>query len=210
MCRLCGDDFSKRAMARHVATCAERRAGPGAHPGPGFLLLAEARGGVHWLYVEALADATLAHLDALLRETWLECCDRVSAFDIGPTTFMSWRDEHLTARGAQGLGERLDAVLAPSLAFTHRYDLGSTTELRLRVASAEGAWGPAAARVLAHNNPPDVLCASRGDGSDCVCLHCSRDLCEACVARRGCPREMTFTRRNSPRMGVCAYGGPGA
>ena len=90
MCQLCGHEFAKNAMTRHLEKCrGETAAKESARNGQGqparFLhLLVEGRDlPEYWLHLDARADATLADLDDLLRRTWLECCGHLSAFNVG-------------------------------------------------------------------------------------------------------------------------------
>ena len=83
-CLLCGFEGDKRALTRHLEECASKLDGKG-RVGPLVRLRFEAANDPrYWIYVDARADATLAQLDRLLRDVWLECCGHMSAFEVGP------------------------------------------------------------------------------------------------------------------------------
>jgi hypothetical protein len=44
------------------------------------------------MHLEVPADATLTDLDEFLRETWVECCEHLSAFRIAGVSYVSYDD----------------------------------------------------------------------------------------------------------------------
>src|SRR5260370_37893824 len=91
MCTFCHRELSKAGMTRHLASC-EQRAIAQAGTGSGqkaqktrtFHLMVEGyRLPMYWMHLEVVAGTTLATLDQFLRDTWLECCGHLSAFEIG-------------------------------------------------------------------------------------------------------------------------------
>lgn len=89
VCEACHKEVSKSAMTRHIAGCPEtQKAGKSGRTALLHHLVVESPGATeYWLHVEAPASATLAHLDAFLREIWLEYCGHLSAFRIGQQTY---------------------------------------------------------------------------------------------------------------------------
>jgi len=82
-CALCGHRATKTTMMAHVEACAAAHDKIG-QPQPLVVLRFAAVGAPrYWLIIEAKADAQLAHVDALLRQLWLECCGHMSAFRVG-------------------------------------------------------------------------------------------------------------------------------
>jgi hypothetical protein len=69
------------------------------------------------LYVDE--RATFKTLDTFLRNLWLECCGHMSRFFVGQQTI-----------GMQG---RLAASLRSDDEIDYDYDMGETTELRIKV-----------------------------------------------------------------------------
>jgi hypothetical protein len=158
------------------------------------------------LEVSALADLGL--LDAFLRDTWLECCGHMSAFEIEGITYSvapaAMGDEPMTAR----LGE----VLSPGLTFYHEYDFGDTTHLQLRVVSEHESDLPESEiRLLARNEAPVLPCSVCGNTATEICTECLYSggglLCDGCAKKHECDEEMFLPIVNSPRTGVCGYTG---
>ncbi len=226
-CSLCNGTFSKVAMAKHLGGCIRRTAGgseaAGSRKTQGkkvLHLMVEGRGlPEYWMHLEARADTPLKALDDFLRDTWLECCGHLSAFKIqGETYELDALEELLDDVGEEG-GEprlRMDValgeVLRPGMTFSHEYDFGTTTELKLKVLSAgeERARGRSI-RLLARNDPPEIPCASCGKPATQVCSQCIGDgrgwLCAGCGRTHECEEEMFLPVVNSPRVGMCAYTG---
>ena len=88
-CYLCGQEFSKNTIGRHLDKCWEALAAKEKHdkrslqPTKFFRLAVEGRDEPeYWLHLDVRADATLEDLDEFLRRVWLECCDHLSAFTV--------------------------------------------------------------------------------------------------------------------------------
>lgn len=206
-CKLCGGSFAKQAMTRHVASCLGKRT-PSAKASPHKLaalhLVVDA--GRYWLHLLARADATLADLDAFLRDKWLECCGHLSCFTIGGSRFHS--DAKL-ASDERGMDAKLGEALAPGQRFEYEYDFGTTTGLQLRVAGVHAALGKAKVTLLAHNAKPVHPCAGCSGPGTRVCTECWTAVCEACAPRHGRGEHRMLPLVNSPRSGACGYVGPG-
>ncbi|MCC7292607.1 MAG: hypothetical protein IT449_11160 [Phycisphaerales bacterium] len=91
-------------------------------------------------------DTSLEALDGFLRAIWLECCGHMSQFEIRRTRYSSAGPDQMLAGSLAGIfddfgDESMDVavgdVLAQGEAFQHEYDMGTTTELELKVA---GCW----------------------------------------------------------------------
>jgi hypothetical protein len=61
---------------------------------------------------------------------------------------------------------------------------------------------------LARNNPYIFECDDCGKNASGMCLECEGFVCDECFERHGYGEEMVLDVVNSPRMGVCGYGGP--
>jgi hypothetical protein len=209
-CNLCGRNLGRAAMTRHLKACR----GPlseGAPSKPFFHLVIE--GGykpLYWLHVAVRADATLAQLDAFLRETWLECCGHLSAFTIHGQSYMSDTSQF---GGGTGMGVRLMRVLAEGVQFTYEYDFGTTTALRLKVAGVREDLPPAKPIFLmARNDPPRWVCEQcSAHPATHICPECACNergcLCDECLEDHECGPEMILPIVNSPRVGQCCYSG---
>jgi hypothetical protein len=111
----------------------------------------------------------------------------------------------------QMMGERLGKRLHPGVTLDYEYDFGSTTQLSLRVLDEYSCSLPKPKiRLLARNEPPDILCAQCGKPATQVCTECEggTPMCDRCAAKHECGEEMLLPILNSPRTGVCGYCGP--
>jgi len=168
---------------------------------------------MYWMHLEVPADITLTTLDRFLRDTWLECCGHLSAFEIGGVRYASdagmysgWGTDD------KSMGVKLSRVLSPGQTSYYEYDFGTTTELTLKVVGErEGEAQGKAIQVLARNEPPVIPCDVCGKPATEVCAQCVYDeggwLCEECVKDHECGEEMMLPVVNSPRVGMCAYAG---
>ena len=90
-CTFCQSEFSKSAMTRHFETCQQRIATEAKAESRQKVqktrkihLVVEGRDlPTYWMHLEVTGSTTLATLDRFLRDTWLECCGHLSAFEIG-------------------------------------------------------------------------------------------------------------------------------
>lgn len=216
-CFFCNGEFSKSGMTRHLQTCKKRTATVDSGGKTGSLLHIAVEGRyepMYWMHLEAPAEATLIELDGFLRQTWLECCGHLSAFDIGGTSYMSYTEPgfgfDMDDESMHGI--QLGNVLAPGEKFSHQYDFGTTTDLRLRTVSArEGPAKGEPVKMLARNEPPEIPCNECGQPAIQVCSICSWEgagwLCAECAQNHECGEEMLLPVVNSPRVGMCAYTG---
>jgi len=221
ICTFCHGEFSKSTMTRHLETC-EQRAITEAKAGSRqkaqktrkIDLMVEGRDlPMYWMYLEVTANTTLATLDRFLRDTWLECCGHLSAFEIGGVRYAvdagmddGWDMDEKSMR------VRLDKVLSPGQTSSYEYDYGTTTELKLKVISErEVETKGKAIEVLARNTPPVILCEECGKPATNVCSQCIFEgkgwLCDDCAVDHECGEEMLLPVVNSPRVGMCAYTG---
>jgi len=221
-CALCGSNFESSEMSKHLKSCRSKRdVSANAEREKDrklFHIVVEgADSPEYWMHLEASTDATLADLDGFLRDIWLECCDHLSAFEIGKRQYLP--EEASGDFGDESMEIALGEVLRPRMKFAHRYDFGSTTALALRAVSKyEGAPpGPKdePVRVLARNEPPEINCGKCGKPAVLICPECMYDkegwLCKACAKKHeeACAgAEMMLPVLNSPRVGVCGYCGP--
>lgn len=210
-CRLCGREYAKGVMSRHLRAC--RRKNPGHVPGGDTVeqevvhLAVEGRyNSNYWMHIEVPVDRTLSDVDWFLRRIWLDCCDHLSCFWIEGNEY-----ERSSAVGL----DQLD----PGLTFYHEYDFGSTTYLKLRVVERRSVGVRAAKSalisdnvlILARNHPPCILCDCCGEPAVRICGNClwadRGYLCEQCSVEHECGVETLLPVTNSPRVGVCGYCG---
>lgn len=213
-CGNCQQVLTKGGMTRHLKTCL----GPGDH----LLLAISAPGGPWWMDVVVAPQATLAGLDRLLRQTWLECCGHLSAFQVGDQSFEGVQDDGWDDWGGRRRPRSMDVKVATALRsadrFTYEYDFGSTTRLVGRVVGRVGG-GRDHVVIVARNEPPSWACSACGEPADVICACCGALSCGCaavtdedddygeCAECGQSLEEMGLPVVNSPRMGVCGYTG---
>jgi hypothetical protein len=224
-CKFCNKELGKGWMTKHLAVCEARKmAEPTAAPGRGrkFLdLLVEGSNlPMYWMHLQMPVSATLADLDKFLRDEWLECCGHLSAFRIGEESYSGSGDVPWIMGDVLGFEDnsmddaKLGEILKVGDEFTHEYDFGSTTELKLKVtAEIEKAPGKGRSKrveVLARNEAPEIRCDLCGELATQICTECIYDdtglLCPKHAREHKCDEEMLLPLLNSPRAGVCGYG----
>jgi predicted RNA-binding Zn-ribbon protein involved in translation (DUF1610 family) len=217
-CRLCGGEYSKSGITRHLQMCQARKeaatdvAGRKARPVRLLHLTVSGRHApMYWMHLEAPANATLADLDDFLRDAWLECCSHLSAFTIGGISYTSsvdpdWGMDDLS------MDVKLGQVIALGGQVHYEYDFGSTTYLTLKaVSDRKGPVHGKGIEILAQNEPPSRPCGKCGQVAVQICSQCSWSgggwLCNECGHAHECGEEMLLPVVNSPRVGVCGYTG---
>jgi len=204
-------------MSRHLDTCKQRPAdSPPARQGTRrsdrrfHLLVGTPRGSTYWLHLEASSRATVEDLDALLRDTWLECCGHLSELRLGERRFIDTRGGYIDY-GDEPMTIALGRLLSPGQTLQYQYDFGSTTELAIKVVSERPGVGSEPIEILARNDPPDFKCVTCEKPATMLCSQCwwSDDawFCDDCAAKHACGEEMLLPIVNSPRVGVCGYTG---
>jgi hypothetical protein len=187
---------------------------------PGLLFEVVGRPKAYWLFLAVAHDAKLSDVDALLRATWLECCEHLSEFAIGATRYSSQPEPppiFSSRPRSQSMHIEVGKVrLATGTAFEHRYDFGSTTVSDLSLVGPLPVAVPTkSVVVLAYNEAPGFACAACEAPAVSVCLECDGPggegfLCQACAESHDCDEYQRRPIVNSPRMGICGYDGPGA
>jgi len=198
----------------------------------------------YWMHIEIPAAATFLDLDQFLRDIWLECCGHLSRFTVGEQEYDVYLDDEfndfatgtrLIEQFKQAMGveppedlfrhwfrpppkymgdARLGDALKPGLKFSHEYDFGTTTDLKLKViAEREARIGKKfGVAILARNEPPEIICDECGEKpATHLCLEClgpgTGALCKDCARKHSKVHEMFLPVVNSPRVGMCGYTG---
>lgn len=220
-CSFCRGEFSKSVMTRHLSSCPQRIAAETktgsrqkAQKIRKLHLLVEGRHlPMYWMHLEVTGSSSLTVLDRFLRDTWLECCGHLSAFQIGGVRYATdagmddgWDMDEKSMR------VRMDKAFSPGQTSTYEYDFGTTTELRLKVISeSETEVKGSAIKILARNTQPVSLCEKCGKPATSICSQCIFEnkgwLCDDCAEEHECGEDMLLPVVNSPRIGMCAYTG---
>ncbi len=215
ICALCGERVTEAGMARHLEQCVpEHEPTSGQKPARLYRLRIEgADSPMFWMDADIKADATLEALDGFLRQRWLECCGHLSSFYIGDTEYTVHVEMmDIGEPDARDMDIKLGEVLSKGTTFTHVYDFGTSTQLKLRVTDErQGRIGREPLRLLSSNEEPEWHCEECGAVAVWVCTECMWErenpfYCKAHGATHGCDEEMLLPVMNSPRMGMCAYG----
>ncbi len=216
-CKYCGKTYTKSYMLRHLADCKERKPLTADSKKCKYYELAiyGRYDKAYWLIVEIREDAALTVLDSFLREIWLECCGHLSSFHINGVSYDSVPIEDLFwGDPAENMNHKLKTLLQKGMKFNYMYDFGSTTELIIDVHDyREGEKRKEAVTILSRNMPPGIMCDQCQEREAVmICMECywggeGGFLCKACLKKHDCEEEMMLPVCNSPRMGVCAYGG---
>lgn len=209
-CTSCDKQLSKAGATKHLQNCPKRTLKDGDERY--FLISVQGRySPEYWLYLEASANVTLTKLDDYLRDIWLECCGHMSDFIIGDQTFSNPADR---SYGERSMRVKLGDLLEKGHSFRHEYDMGSTTELTLKVVGERfGAKRTSPAiELLARNTAPVIVCQKCGNtAAEFVCSECRYEdsgwLCQACSEDHECGEDMLLPVVNSPRVGECGYTG---
>lgn len=153
-CNLCGKDFAKNVISRHIKKCLpkayrqEQTASAGGKTQKTFWInvwgkcLPE-----YWLHLEAPAASKLEDLDAFLRNIWLECCGHLSAFTIGSTRYemdagmvdAMWKDFFGPSQPPQSMNVRLYTLLAVCRRTQHFYNRNRKSKVHWPLISANEA-----------------------------------------------------------------------
>jgi hypothetical protein len=210
VCQLCQEKFTKNTITRHLQSCL-----PAHEPARGkeqrlFHLAIEGYD-TYWLRVEMPGTRTFADLDRFLRDIWLECCGHLSLFLFEPERLRrlgvkdEWDFDEMP--GEELMDYEIAEVLEPKLAFGYEYDMGSTTDLQLRVVDVRvGKWASKArVRLLARNLPPKIPCEQCGKPARWCDTESNSFLCATCGKKAS--DEFRLPVVNSPRVGVCGYTG---
>ncbi len=215
-CNLCGKDFAKNVIYRHLKKCLQEQAAasPGGKTQTTFWINVWGRyQPEYWLHLEVPVSAKLLNLDQFLRDTWLECCGHLSAFTIDEQRYEVSVDPEFDYWGEipKNMNRRMGSVLQPEMAFGYEYDYGTTTELSGKViAEQESTLKGKGVRGLARNLPPEVACGVCGKHAVYTCSFCNYEpsgwLCKDCAETHKCGDEGFLSIVNSPRVGQCAYG----
>ncbi len=209
ICEFCGQTYSRRGIKRHLDSCPQRARGRISDTDIPYytLLIEDAYDRDYWLYVEVSAKATLEDLDRFLRDIWLECCGHLSQFIIGGERFLCAGVE--LDWGDVSMDISFRDIARPGLVFEHEYDFGSTTTLKLACVSARlgGLATEERIKLLARNNAPNIHCDSCGKEAEWFVTEDFILLCDSCAEKYDLEEEWSLPVLNSPRTGVCGYGG---
>lgn len=208
ICRFCLKEFAGSAMGRHLISCKSKKEKDKQEIGKnGFIYHMKITGGrPYWLHLEANSDIVLAELDQFLRDIWLECCGHLSLFKIKGIHYVNDLPDYLEPE-EEPMNFSLSEVFNPKDKFEYIYDFGSTTWLTGQVYAVHEGKLKRDIRILARNDPPEFTCVSCGSKATHICLECDQEFCHNCLDKHKSGEGMELPIVNSPRTGICGYGG---
>ena len=116
----------------------------------------------HCMEILVPQGATLEQMDRFLRETWLECCGHLRAFQFGPLQVSSTLDSEMAnsindidMTPLINMESEITQVLMPGFSVNHQYDFGTTSVTTLTCRSIYPLRAKPAITVVARNNPSD-------------------------------------------------------
>ncbi|HNW90777.1 MAG TPA: hypothetical protein PKN48_14045 [Bacteroidales bacterium] len=157
------------------------------------------------MFLQLLVDGnvTFKALDKYLRDIWVECCGHMSAF--------RHRNMKISMKNT------LDEVCSPRLKIDYEYDFGDTTYLEVSINKRYAIKTPEKIKLLSRNNPLKLMCAiCKKKPAEIICPICMYEenalFCNSCseIHEKECSdfgEDTQLPVVNSPRMGVCGYGG---
>ncbi len=204
-CAYCKKEFSKLVLKKHFERC-EMKTTSGTEKEEFFLISVEGYDDKeYWLYISANVNSTLKQVDSFLRDIWLECCGHLSAFYINGIDYESSRYD---SSYSKTMNIKLEKILDVGDKFTHDYDFGSTTTLKLKIISKYINFKrKKKVELIANNIKPLKKCDSCGEIADYICADCGEWVCGKCSTNHKCGEDMLLPAVNSPRVGVCSYCG---
>ena len=132
---------SRTIIGTHLKTCLDNWSPDNWNPqgnNANYVHVSASGSKLHWMELLIHDSVTLQEINTLLRETWLECCDHLSAFIFGdlwvpdpegPSRFDEGEEE-LT-----NLDTQYSTAVPPGHSVKYHYDFGSTSEIILSTKS---------------------------------------------------------------------------
>lgn len=213
-CRFCGETFSRAGIARHTASCKARKelTDKGTSREYLHLIVTDTYYEEYWLDLFAAPEATLEDLDRFFRDIWVECCHHTSIFKAGNIFYTDVAEPYFHVQSKKT--PLIELATVKNLKYI--YDPGDPTRLEIRFLKPvlHGAKEKDGKNIIiaARNNPPKFICEC-GREAVVFCRSClfvdeaEPFLCETCMKDHGCDSGELHPLTNSPRMGVCGYGG---
>lgn len=206
VCSICNSVVSRAGAKSHINKCLDQ---VDESATDAFLIKVQwpHKNPIYWLYLSVPFKSTLEKLDSYLRNVWLECCGHLSQFvinhkryssDFEPDPYLSYLEFPMTIR--------CDKVLFPDVKFIHEYDFGTTTELLLEVVGVIKSVSKNKIELVMRNQEPTFICSFCDKKAAFVCAQNEYRFCNDCVDFDD-ERLYLLPLLNSPRTGVCGYGG---
>lgn len=139
-CGYCSQMFSKNMIAKHLQSCnLRKKLSPFLKKGQRSFLLrvSDKHFQDYWVFIEVNGNTCrLKNIDSFLRNLWLECCGHLSSFRINNQIYESLPDPIYRSKSMQ---ISVNKILEEGMIFEYTYDFGSSTELVVKVISANSS-----------------------------------------------------------------------
>lgn len=169
-CYYCNKELTERTIKRHMKNCSEMKQAiedkmrDAKTVRDQFIISIKDKykPGVYCLYVSLDANLQLQHLDKLIRDIWVECCEHLSTFYIDKEMY------HDNSDGQYEMNFYLKDLLEVGKKFEYQYDFTSATHLVLEVVDMIKVSSEfSQMEIIARNNEEDK--EDRNSPRDGVC-----------------------------------------
>lgn len=203
-CYYCNKELTEKTIKRHMKDCSEMKkkidelsVGDKKQRNQ-FMIAIKSKydKNEYCIYLSIDENLSLLHIDQFLRDVWLECCGHLSAFKIKRKIYQDY-----------SMDTKLKDILTVNEKFEYEYDFGSTTDLILEVIDIIKV--PASfsqIEIIARNNEVIHHCEICGAEAEYFDYENDQWECKKCIDKNN-DMITKFNYCNSPRDGVCCYGG---
>lgn len=203
-CYYCNKELTEKTIKRHMKNCSEMErkieelSAVDKKQRKQFILSIKPKynGNEYCIYLSIDENLSLIHIDQFLRDVWLECCGHLSAFKISGRFYQDY-----------SMNTKLKDILVVNDKFEYEYDFGSTTYLNLEVIDIIKV--PASfsqMEIIARNHEVKHFCEICGNDAEYFNYENDQWECKKCIDKDN-DMISKFDYSNSPRDGVCCYGG---
>lgn len=203
-CYYCNKELTEKTIKRHMKNCDEIKkkieelSNEDKKQRNQFMIAIKSREykNEYCIYLSIDENLSLLHIDQFLRDVWLECCGHLSAFKIKGKIYRN-----------HSLDTRIKDILAANEKFEYEYDFGSTTELILEVVDIiKVPVSFSQIEIIARNNEVTHYCEICNSEAQYFNYENYQWECKKCIDKNN-DMISKFDYCNSPRDGVCCYGG---
>ena len=203
-CYYCNKELNEKTIKRHMKNCSEIKkkieelSSGNKKQRNQFMIAIKSKydGNEYCIYLSIDENLSLLHIDQFLRDIWLECCEHLSAFKIKGKFYQDY-----------SMDTRLKDILTINEKFEYEYDFGSTTYLILEVVDViEVPASFSQIEIIARNYEVKHCCAVCGVETEYYNYENDQWECKKCMDKNN-DMISKFDYCNSPRDGVCCYGG---
>ena len=203
-CYYCNKELTEKTIKRHMKNCSEMErkieelSAVDKKQRNQFIISIKPKysGNEYCIYLSSDENLSLIHIDQFLRDIWLECCGHLSAFKINGKFYQDY-----------SMNTKLKDILVVNEKFEYEYDFGSTTYLILEVIDIIKV--PASfsqIEIIARNHEVKHFCEICGIEAKYFNYENDQWECKKCIDKDN-DMISKFDYSNSPRDGVCCYGG---